>query len=37
MRRRVIISENETVQMWALDMGERYRERAEAVGPQAFA
>ena len=36
MRRRVIISENETVQMWAIDMVERYRERAEAVDPQAF-
>ena len=36
MRRRVIISENETVQMWALDMVERYRERAEAVDSQAF-
>lgn len=37
MRRRVIISENDTVQMWAVDMVERYRERAEAVDPQAFA
>jgi predicted transcriptional regulator len=37
MRRRVIISENETVQMWALSVVERYRERAEAVDPQAFA
>ena len=36
MRRRVLISENETVQLWALDMVERYRERAEAVDPQAF-
>ena len=37
MRRRVLISENSTVQRWALDVVDRYRERAEAVDPQAFA
>lgn len=36
MRRRVIISENEAVRGWALDVVERYRERAEAIDPQAF-
>lgn len=36
MRRRVIISENKKVQIWALDLVERYRERAEAVDPQAL-
>ena len=37
MRRRVLISENDTVQLWARTTVERYRERAEAVDPQAFA
>lgn len=37
LRRRVIISENDTVRMWALDVVDRYRERAEAVDPQTFA
>lgn len=37
MRRRVIISENETVRLWALDVVERYRDRAEAIEPHAFA
>lgn len=37
MRRRVIISENETVRRWALDVVERYRDRGEAIDPQAFA
>lgn len=37
IRRRVIISEDEAVRIWALDVVERYRERAEAVDPQAFA
>jgi hypothetical protein len=37
MRRRVIISENDTVRLWARETVERYRDRAEAVGPQAFA
>jgi predicted transcriptional regulator len=36
MRRRVLISENDTVRMWALDVVKRYRERAEAIDPQAF-
>jgi DNA-binding HxlR family transcriptional regulator len=37
MRRRVLVSEDETVRMWARDMVARYRERAEAVDPRAFA
>ena len=37
MRRRVLISEDETVRMWARDMVARYRRRAEAVDPQAVA
>ena len=36
MRRRVIISENETVHVWAVDIVDRYREQSEAVDPQAF-
>jgi hypothetical protein len=36
LRRRVLFSENETGQLWALDVVERYRERPEAVEPQAF-
>jgi hypothetical protein len=37
MRRRVVISENDTVQMWALKTVYRFREQAEAVHPHAFA
>jgi predicted transcriptional regulator len=36
MRRRVIISENGTVRMWALEVVERYRERGEAIDPRVF-
>lgn len=36
MRRRVIISQNETVRTWALNVVKRFRERAEAIDPQTF-
>lgn len=37
MRRRVVVSENETVRTWALDVIDRYRERSEAINPTALA